>query len=247
MKKYLVLLFAYAFAFTVIQAQKGIKLTYATTRSLSTRDLSGHHLSGPTLGLTTHVLYANNKVLSYQTPHYLSDYPDGEVQLTISETNTTSISPLVMDTIQQLRYYNLDSLYFITRADLPKSAMNNRGEIRNNYFRFERGFERWQLLPDSIRIDGRWCKRATLRYSHNNEIVYDFWYTEEIPLPLSPLGYSELPGLVVRGSIPPLGSHFELTAYDMQALLTDADVWKKELDEPYIKKAFIPSAKRQPN
>lgn len=225
-------------------SQHAVRLVYSTTHNFSTRDLQGNSITAPTVKLVTKVLYHNNKVLSFQVPLYLKEYPEGLIQVEIKEKGLSIPSPIVMDTVQQLRYYNLDSQYFIVRVDNPKVAMSNPNEIRNQYFKYEAGFETWEFLPDSMLINGKLCKRAVLRYSHNNEILYDFWYTEEIPIPLSPNGYNELPGLVVRGSIPPIGYAFELDSYDLQANIAPSEMWLKELDERYFKKAFIPSKRK---
>jgi hypothetical protein len=55
------------------------------------------------------------------------------------------------------------------------------------------------------------------------------------------MGYVELPGLVMKGIMPPLGYSFEINRYDLQAKISTKEMWIKELDERYIKKAFIPS------
>lgn len=244
MKIYFPLIVIFTLKSFYSHSQNAVRLDYATTHNFSTKDLQGNLLSGPTVNLTTKVLYSNNKVLSYQVPLYLKEFPDGQIQMEIKEKGITMATPIVMDSIQMLRYYNLDSLFFITRVDNPKTGLSNPNEIRNQYFQFEHGFERWELLPDSMLIEGKWCRRAQMRYSHNNEILYDFWYTDEIPIPLGPMGYVELPGLVIKGIMPPLGYSFELAKYDLQAIIAPQEMWKKELDERYIKKAFIPSLRK---
>lgn len=244
MKIFFSLIIVIASSILCSYSQNGVRLEYTTTHNYSTRDLQGNTLSGPTLNLNTKVVYSNNRVLSYQVPLYLQEFPDGMIQMEIKEKGLSISTPIVMDSVQMLRYYNLDSLFFITRVDNPKTALANPNEIRNQYFRFEHGFERWDLLSDSMIIEGKWCKRAQMRYSHNNEILYDFWYTEEIPIPLGPMGYVELPGLVIKGTMPPLGYSFELAKYDLQANILPQELWKKELNERFIKKAFLPSSRK---
>ncbi|TXI98513.1 MAG: GLPGLI family protein [Chryseobacterium cucumeris] len=56
----------------------------------------------------------------------------------------------------------------------------------------------WQLLPDTLTIQGVLCNKAIRTNGSSSEITVEAWYAGSIPIPDGPITEYGLPGLIMR-------------------------------------------------
>jgi GLPGLI family protein len=95
----------------------------------------------------------------------------------------------------KLYFREKDSLYSLRPENDPDFGKIIIVESRNT---------KWELLNESKTIDGYVCYKATATLIRNNgnKGVFKFpiiaWYAPAIPIPFGPLGYGNLPGLILE-------------------------------------------------
>lgn len=95
------------------------------------------------------------------------------------------------------RYYykkvEIDTLYSVEKTEQGKSLITQMQYDKD-----------WELTPETKKINGFLCYKATRMPCQNSLEVSDSsflitaWYTLEIPLPYGPFVYGGLPGLILE-------------------------------------------------
>lgn len=167
--------------------------------------------------------FKNSKVLSFLQPLYLEKHIDGKVSFNgTPEQGTVSVN-FNTKPQQLLSLVDFDSLYYKMQADVSAGPDNVNQECDGQlyYFKFSRGFQPWIMLNETKTIQGLHCQRAKL-YDQSNELMWDVWFTNDIPIQGSTQALFDLPGLMVEGHQPQAHYTYQLKSYTTTVDIPDS-------------------------
>jgi GLPGLI family protein len=174
------------------------------------------------------------RTIFYKKPLYLANYPTGSIDVPVGTSNTTRVS-LPMDTTQGIYYRDMDSLVMRWRLDISGGSMDF------NYERlFVQGNSSWELTPEQKTIGGLKCQKAVLR--NHGVIIWEVWFTPEIPVTVGPAGIVDIPGLVVEAYCIPWNETYRLDSYSTTVKIPQDVFWPAEFKQPF--KRLTPMQKK---
>lgn len=209
---------------TIESSAQQLRATYDISRRVVSR-IPGNTSTLVDLKLTGYYYLKGNKVISFSKPSYLNDFPTGIIEEKISDARYHSQS-LMMDTIQNIAYYNLDSMIFRTRMEV--SGLNKTGV---NYVSSFTGLNNWEVFPETRQIKNLTCQRAILK--KRGKIVCDVWFSKDIKVPIAVYGLTGVPGLLVEGEMFNTNEKFFLKSYSFDEVIPDDVFWPAVFNEPF--------------
>lgn len=220
---------------------QNIKAVYSATRDISVNIPKKGITKIGKLDYDCYFFKKGNKYISYNKPNYLSTFPKGNMKVSISE-NHVFYYELMMDTIQNLVYKDLDSLIKRDRPDI-----SGKNKVDSNYVQeFDLNYYQWEILPEIKIVDGLRCQRA--KQSIRLQPQWDVWFCPDIPAQAGISYIINIPGLIVEANHIPLGINYTLQKYELNVAIEDNVFWPKEFNLPFkSRKALrVDSLKNQP-
>lgn len=213
--------------YSAINAQQ-LSATYDINRTVVSRIAGNNNSTVADLKLIGYYYLKGNKVISFSKPLYLNDFPTGSIVEKENDFMYHTHS-LIMDTIQGISYFNLDSMIFRTRMQF--SGLNQEGV--NYVSSFSNGVNKWEVFPETRQINNLVCQRAILK--KRDKIVCDVWFAKDIQVPITFYGFADLPGLLVEGEMMRTQEKFSLKSYTFDKSIPDSIFWPAEFNEPFKK------------
>lgn len=201
-----------------------LKAVYQVKRSLLGVP---ENISIPPLDLTCYYYKKGNRVISYQKPEYLQEYPNGYVEVQTGEYSSHSFS-ILTDTIQWLSYFNLDSMILRFRSN--QTVL----ETENKFLFFGSNYRKWEIFDQATEIQGMQCKKA-ITYLRNGSPYCEIWFNPEIEMPVGMRNLTNVPGLIVKATFFNSSEEFTLKSFSTSPDISDAVFWPKEFNEPFKK------------
>lgn len=149
-----------------------IILTYRVTKSVLYNSADGFQKQLVNLNYDGYLFQKGNTTMYFEKPLYLDLYSSGEITIEESE-NETHTYGICMDTMQFICYRDYDSLLFRTRSMITGATGENRVSV------FERGAQQWEILPDTMTIEGLHCQKAQ-RNNKMGQLAWVLWFSPEI-------------------------------------------------------------------
>lgn len=200
---------------------------YKVFRSIYTTTSNGVLKNIATLELDGFLYQQKNRFIYFNKPLYLKKYPDGYIEVVNDENNITEIG-VPMDTIQNIRYVDFDSLISRSRFDITGSGNHGFNE-KNNW---KMGRVAWKFLPDSKEIDGLKCQKAQW-INGNGKLQWEVWFCPHVPVLGGPGYITGLPGIVVDGENKISNEKYALVSYKSDINLPPGIFWPEEFNEPF--------------
>lgn len=164
-----------------------------------------------------------NEYLYFEKPSYLSQYPNGQIELKPFNYNVQ----ICMDSVQRLSYVNMDSLVRIYRAHTVGT-----GKVDFNFKqRFPIDYFEWEFFNETKDVNGLKCQKAQLKIKGNLQWVV--WFAPSIPTQAGIRNIIGLPGLVVSAEHIPINAKYELLSYTIGTEINDQIFEPKEFSQPY--------------
>lgn len=180
-----------------------------------------------------------SKIISFLKPLYLGDYPNGFIEERENELDIHNYG-INMDSLQNLMYYNLDSM--IARNRMEISGLNMKGYNYASYFKM--GVNKWKVLPETKTIHGLACQHAVLQ-KKNGDIYCDVWFASNLPMQIGFYGLVDVPGLMVEGEMSTSHEKFILDSYTFDESIPDSIFWPKEFYESFTLQGKLKSEKER--
>jgi GLPGLI family protein len=219
---------------------QNIKAVYTATRNISVNLPEKGTTKIGKLDFDCYFFKKGNKYISFNKPNYLNIYPDGKMKVLLSE-NHSFYFELMMDTIQNLVYKDLDSLIKRDRPDI-----SGKNKVDSNYVQeFDLNYFEWEILPEIKIVNGLRCQRA--KQSIRLQPQWDVWFCPDIPAQAGISYIINIPGLIVEANHIPLGMIYTLQKYELNVPIEDNIFWPKEFNLPFkIRKSLrVNSLKNQ--
>lgn len=182
-----------------------------------------------TLEFDGYLFQSKNRFIYYKKPLYLQNYPDGSIRTSDANGNEM-LNEVVMDTIQDIRYLNFDSLIIRSRFDISGSGEFGGG--LNVKRTLKKGNITWRYTGDTQEINGLKCQKAEF-INANGQLQWVVWFCPDINVLAGPDGMRDLPGLVVEGENLILNEKYILVSYKSNVDIKDEVFWPKEFDQPF--------------
>lgn len=206
---------------------QNLEAHYKVTRIIFNTGMNGSRNKVATLEYSGFLYQKKNRTIYFQKPLYLSDYPDGNIHITVSAHNELLIG-LTMDTMQHVYYMDFDSL--VTRSRVELSGLNSKEW--NLKQRLNKGIMTWQLLPDTKEVNGLKCQKATFS-APGAGLQWEVWFCPDINALAGPFTIRDLPGLVVEAYSPVFDENYTLESYNTSISLPNSTFWPDLFNESY--------------
>ena len=108
------------------------------------------------------------------------------------------------------------------------------GTGRNFFNNFEADWQKWDLLPDTMQINGLHCQKATTK-NLNGGVDWEVWFCPDILIRAGVYWLKNLPGLVVDAEFISLHKHYTLASHSMVNEIPDTVFWPNEFNVPVTK------------
>ncbi|NCT75917.1 MAG: hypothetical protein GXC78_15365 [Chitinophagaceae bacterium] len=167
----------------------------------------------------------NARSISYLRPLYLSEYPEGRIEL--NKNGLLRSVHVSLDTMQSVYSINLDSLLF--RACFGSGIAGASGV--HSLFTFERGCRAWQIFPETKEINGILCQRA-VEMSASSDKAAQIWFAPDISAQVGPMGIMDAPGLVYEAYFPSIATRWKLREFIAGSDISDAVFWPRIFNSP---------------
>ncbi|MEI7736186.1 MAG: GLPGLI family protein [Ferruginibacter sp.] len=182
-----------------------------------------------TLNYIGYLYKKSNRYVYFEKPAYKQKIENGTIL--ISDNGSNSIYSLTVDTdsLQCIVYSNFDSLeQRMSKFDATKRTILND---------FEADWQSWNLLPDTMQINGLHCQKAT-HTDVNGNLEWVVWFCPDIHVKSGVHWLKNLPGLVTDAQWIPLNKHYTLATYTTVNEIPDAVFWPNEFNVP-VKKGIV--------
>lgn len=172
------------------QPPKTLLLKYICTTPQQIIDKTGKVTTIGNLTFDAYFIKKENEYLFYKIPQFITQ-PD---QLSFLEKAklTGSNFSFDKDSIQNLTYRNADSAYNLVRIKTSNGYQVNK-------FPIWKGDQKWEILPQTKKIDRYNCQKAILK--DDGDIVWEIWFNSDIPIEFGLYNLAELPGMVVEAKL----------------------------------------------
>jgi GLPGLI family protein len=98
--------------------------------------------------------------------------------------------------ITNMSKYNRSSATFMAQNEYKINFVKIWDNIGKGFFYIEKKpLQNWNLLPDTMNINGLICNKATTHFRGRDFIA---WYTLSYPYPVGPWKFNGLPGLIIK-------------------------------------------------
>jgi GLPGLI family protein len=200
---------------------------YKIFKSLYTTTENGIRKNIVNLDFDGFLYQQKNRFIYFNRPLYLDKYPDGCIDITIDENNISKIG-VPIDSLQDIRYIDFDSLISRSRFDITGSE--NRGfNVKGNW---KPGRIKWQFLSDSKEMNGLKCQKAQW-VNANGKLQWVVWFCPDVPVLGGPGYITGLPGIVVEGENKITNEKYVLVSYTSNVNLPAGIFWPQEFNEPF--------------
>ncbi|HMO34265.1 MAG TPA: hypothetical protein PKE63_05980 [Lacibacter sp.] len=197
-------------------SQETITLRYEKKQKTYHRQSNGKVVLVEEQLSTAVLLRKREKILYYEKPESRRQL----LELTEEGTALASGSSAPADAWGTLYFRDIDSLFNLVR-------INRGGSYIVNRFPIWKGDQVWTILPDTRQIGRFFCQRAQLH--DHGDLVWEVWFTDEVPLGYNLYNLMELPGMVVEATLFYPYTEFRLTEYAAHVLLRDEDLFPEVL------------------
>ncbi len=200
---------------------------YKIYKPIYSTDENGMEKNIANLELDGFLYQQKNKFIYFNKPLYLDKYPDGYIDVNIDRNNVNKIA-IVMDTIQSIRYFDLDSSISRSRFNIPgpgNYGINVKSNLKKNNIN-------WQFLQDTKEINGLKCQKAQF-INRNSKLQWIVWFCPDVAAFGGPDYITGIPGIVVEGENKISNETFVLESYNNNISLPDNIFWPKEFDQPF--------------
>lgn len=204
------------------QSPKTMNLKYVCTVSVQNVDNTGKITTYGNLLYDSYFLKKNNKYLFYKIPQFLTQSEQFDF-LKKADTQGFQYS-FDQDSIQGLNFRDADSMYQIVHIKTSNGYQNNK-------FEFYKDEQKWEVLPETKKIDRFNCQKAILK--DDGDIVWEIWFAPEIPLEFGLANLYELPGLIVEAKLFYPLMEFKLVEYRANIEIKDDEIKPALLNPPY--------------
>lgn len=168
------------------------------------------------------VLYrAGNKIIVYQLPTYLQQYPTGSIPV-YSENGVKFYIDRSTDTIQSVYLFHTDSLQ--TRE---WSCLNTTSYVPRQYskFIFENGSVEWRELKETKTFNGYVCPKMQAYSGQTKKLIFEGWVYKDISAGFSFSGLRDVPGIVLEGRMTQLNLFYTLTTLKQGDVIPEEVFW----------------------
>ncbi len=210
-KKYLVIIFIlFLNAFLLAQSKYepviNSRFTYLLIYQQDSTDINS-------IGSEVMFLFRGDQFSIFQSKNsYLKD----SLFLILKSNPTQSIESLDLTEFPKSKFQ-----YKILKPNKEKELIVFDKIFTDNYRYTEKKEFNWSLRPETAKINGFNCKKATTQYAGRDYIA---WYTVEIPISDGPYKFNGLPGLIIK--IADTKGHYNFE------LLSVSNI--KEYEYPYL-------------
>jgi len=206
---------------------QNIEAHYKVEKTIYSTDVNGNRKKIATLPFEGFLYQKKDRTIYFQRPLYLSDYPDGSINIKVNDHYQMGIG-IPMDTLYHIYYMAFDSL--ISRSRVEISGLN--AKEWNVKQHFNEGSFVWKLLSETKEINGLKCQRATFT-TPDGRLIYDVWFCPEINVLAGPYTVRDLPGLVVVVNCPAYDETCILQSYSTNVNPSDAVFWPGIFDQAF--------------
>lgn len=204
------------------QVPKTMILKYACSEPVQNVDNTGKATTYGNLLYDAYFLKKDNKYLFYKIPQFLTQTDQIDFLKKADEQGFQF--SFDKDSIQGLTYRDADSLYHLVRIKNSKGYQNNKFEIF-------KGDQKWEVLPETKKIDRYNCQKAVLK--DDGDLVWEIWFAPEIPLEFGLANLNELPGLIVEAKLFYPLMEFKLVEYQANIEISKETIKPALLNPPY--------------
>lgn len=226
MKTRILFLIIYLTGYTSLHAQQ-FAAEYDVVKEFYGKKSTGETLHVATLNLKGYYYMKGSKVISFQKPLYLPEYPEGEIVLKSPGSYSSEGFGIMMDSFQVINYLNLDSMVKRYRNDI--SGLERKGS--NMVTMLTTPTTKWELGNEIKEISGLKCK--SLKLNFQGKEIFEGWYAVDIPMPTGLYGFRNLPGLLVKGDYKSIHEKFKLTRYSFEDTISDDVFWPPVFNQPF--------------
>lgn len=218
-----------------------IQATYAVTKDIIATLETGEKKIA-TLESDGYLYRKDGRYIYFEKPTYLSEYPGGYITASVSSSSTHLVG-IPMDTIQNLTFKDMDSLY---KYDRSNGTGNSKLRI-NFKQKFDLDFYEWKMLNETKDISGLKCQKAT--FTVRDQLQWVVWFATDVPMQAGLLNIIGIPGLVVEAECVPLKTYYKLNSYVIGKEFKEDIFHPKEFEQPFtlrpdLKKANSKTAEK---
>ncbi len=229
------LLFLYSYLFTTHLHSQDISATYEILMDIN--KLVSHPGKGKLdpLKFKGFFYVKGSRIISYWQPAYLEKYPNGKIGYSINDgtSNHIGIISLNTDSIINIDYSDSDSMIWRYTNYIGASGMQQPYS-----FKYEKGFKKWEILPERKMIAGIECQRA-LNFNESNQVMWDVWFYPEIIVDRSVGSSFDVPGLIVEADDKGLGITYKLLTYSLENSVSDKVFWPSLFNKSFFHRGTI--------
>ena len=212
------LLFITFFLLQSLYAQKfeTLRLEYAITQKIFNSNENGEQRLVGKQEKLGHYLKKGNQYFFYST--LLDTISTASQQF---GPNAQASVSFLTDSLQQVQYRNVDSMYNLV-------MIQRAGQQRVNRFDLWKGEQKWEMKNETKKIGTFNCQKAI--WKDDGFLVAEIWFAPDIPVYYGLQNYNEVPGMIVEAT--QFYPHIE---YKLLEFVADAKVKDHEILPSYLR------------
>lgn len=200
--------------------------TYDVVKTLTVQSADKKSSKSLNYTSTGYFFASNNKYLFYTKPNKEERLMGKDWQVSFSNSER-HVFGLFADTLHKINYLNFDSLIYRYRTDASDEL------LKTNFVRkFEPGYRIWLFSKESKFYKGMKLEKAS-SFNNKNELVWEVWFTRDIPSKGSPYGLVNLPGLAVEIYSPIGNERAVLSDINFGIKISEEEFWPKQFSFPF--------------